>query len=357
MIVYRTFRNFDPPHLASIWNDAFPNRGSYPLTNNVPFERWVLSKPYFDPAGLFVAVDDNRPVGFAHAGFGPNDTGDDLGTANGVVCIVAVLTAYRRQGIGSELLSLCEEYLRRRGATALWAGAMRPANPFYFGLYGGSDSPGFLTSDPGAGPFLEMNGYVGASTALVFQRRLDQPVTVADPRFNLLKRRYEVQILPRTPVGTWWQECQFSTLEPIEFRLEDKLTGMPAARCMLWEMEGYSWRWQAPSAGLLDLQVRADLRRQGLGRFLVTQILRFLQDQYFMILETQMSERNAPAVGLFRSLGFEQADVGRLYRRSGGPVPTPPEDVTEDALDVSRPADYDPNLETGVYKSGRPPGG
>jgi ribosomal protein S18 acetylase RimI-like enzyme len=80
-------------------------------------------------------------------------------------------------------------------------------------------------------------------------------------------------------------------------------------------MEGYSWRWGLPSAGVLDIQVRADLRRQGLARFLLTHVLRKLQDDYFGIVEVQASDTDEAALGLFGALGFERVDAGRVYRK------------------------------------------
>jgi ribosomal protein S18 acetylase RimI-like enzyme len=312
--------------LAEIWNDSFTGRGAYPLNHASALERWVFSKAYFDHAGLIVALEDQQRVGFALSGFGPNEDFSGLDRRLGIICTLAVRSSHRRQRIGTELLKRSEAYLVSQGATTVLAGPGRPANPFTFGLYGGSHSPGFLMSDPAAGPFLEYHGYRGQTTTLIFQRKLDQPLTISDPRTSALRRRYELQMLQRAPIASWWSECQLGVLEPYEFRLEDKLTGIPAARALVWEMEGFSWRWHLPSAGILDLQVRADLRRQGLGRYLVGQIVRFLQDQYFGVLEVQTNETNQAAVNLFRSLGFEQVDAGRVYRREPRPI-TPVNDA------------------------------
>jgi len=341
VIRYRSFRNTDPPAIAEIWNDAFTGRGAYQLRTASPFERWIFSKAYFDPKGFIIACDEAKPIGFTLCGFGPNESQSGVDPTVGVICLMAVHTQYRRHGVGSQLLIQAEQYLRARGAKTIYAGPMRPYNPFSFGLYGGSDSPGFLTSDPAAAPFFEFHGYEGASTTLVFQRKLDQSLNVVDGRFATLRRKYEVQILPRTTIGSWWQECIFGPLEPVEFRLEDKLTGHAAARTLIWEMEGFGWRWNYPAAGVIDLQVRPELRRHGLAKFLVTQLLRYLQDQYFGVLEVQIPERNSSASALFRSLGFEQVDVGRMFRRprtgTGSFVDLPPiaydqEDGTGDLI-------------------------
>lgn len=316
----RCFRNDDPPRLAEIWNEAFTGRGSYPLRSLSPLERCVLSKPYFDPAGLIVAEEMGGPVGFVHAGFGPSDDESRLDTTRGVICAIAVRSTHRRKGVAAELLRGAETYLAGRGTRTIHAGPRWPRCPFYFGLYGGSNMPGFLDSDPATGPFFLRQGYKAHEATVVWQRRLEQPVPAADARFVALRRRFDVRLMPQMSMGSWWQECVYGLLEPVEFRLHDKLSGMPAARALLWEMEGYSGRWGCPSVGMLDVQVRSELRRQGLAKFLLTQILRRLQEEYFGVVEVQAPEENETAAALFQSLGFEGVDVGRVYLKD---VPQP----------------------------------
>src|SRR5262249_6394685 len=148
-----------PPGLIDVWNNALTGRSAAPLTSTSLLEHLVLAKPYFDPAGLLVALDGDRMVGFGHAAFGPNENETGVCHAAGVLCMVAVRTSHRRKGVGSELLRRCEAYLQAAGARSLSAGNVFPGNPFYFGLYGGSQSAGFLESDRTAGPFLGRHGY------------------------------------------------------------------------------------------------------------------------------------------------------------------------------------------------------
>jgi ribosomal protein S18 acetylase RimI-like enzyme len=316
VVQYRSFRNTDPPHLVEIWNESFNGRGFVHLRHSNPLERHAFAKPYFDPAGLIIAEDNQRLVGFAHAGFGPNLRETALSTRAGVTCLLAVRPPLRRHGIGSELLNRCEAYLRERGAREFYAGPMRPLTPFYFGLYGGCDLAGFLDSDTEAGPFLLKHGYRPEESQLIFQRRLDEPLAIADARFSTFRRRYDLKVLPRIALGTWWQECVLGLTEPVEFRLEEKGTTRPVARAIAWEMEGYSWRWNQPAVGLLDVQVAEGLRRQGVGKFLLTQIMRYLQDQFFGVAEIHAPESNATGVAFLNSLGFEQVDTGRLYKKA-----------------------------------------
>jgi ribosomal protein S18 acetylase RimI-like enzyme len=67
--------------------------------------------------------------------------------------------------------------------------------------------------------------------------------------------------------------------------------------------------------GVIDLWVRDDLRRQGLAKLLLAQVLRQLQEQFFALAEIQAPADNAAAVGLLKGLGFEQVDTGCSYRR------------------------------------------
>jgi ribosomal protein S18 acetylase RimI-like enzyme len=317
VIAYRRSRNTDPPALVEIWNESVTGRGAYPVRTPALFERWVFSKPYFSQDDLTVAVDDETGavVGFSLIGFGPNEDLAALAPDRGVVCALLVRPSHRRKGIGRELLNRADADLRARGAATVTVGSLWPNNPYLFGLYGGSNSPGILVGEPDAEPFLKSQGYSQSGSAVVFQRKLDTPLTVADTRFALLRRRYEVQVLRAASIGSWWQDCQWGMLEPVELRAVDKLTNLPAARAVVWELEGFSWKWNYPSAGILDIQVRPDLRRQGLGKMLVSQVLRFLQDQFFAVAELQVPADDETAVGLCKSLGFDQIDVGFAYRK------------------------------------------
>jgi ribosomal protein S18 acetylase RimI-like enzyme len=215
----------------------------------------------------------------------------------------------------------------------LRAGPRWPYCPFGFGLYGGTNCPGFLASDEGADPFFKSLGYEPAGTTLVFQKKLDAPLSIADGRFGLLRKRYETQVLRAAGVPSWWHDCVWGTLEPVEFRMVDKLANnFLAGRAIVWELEGYGWRWGFPSAGILDIAVRGDLRRQGLAKLLVSQVLRFLQDQFFGICELQAPAEYPELVGLCRACTMEHVDTGTTYAKR---LPGAPETATPQAVSLT----------------------
>jgi ribosomal protein S18 acetylase RimI-like enzyme len=317
VIHYRTFRNTDPPALAAVWNASFDQRAAVQLPSATLLEYFTFAKPYFDPEGLVIAEDGDRVVGFGHAGFGSNAAGTSLDLRRGVTCALGVLPERRGRGIGSELLSRCEDYLRQRGSTELWAGPSEGLNPFTFGLYGGSRSPGFLESDPLARPFLEKRGYTVSGTSLVYRLPFQNVPEVADIRFVHFRQGYEVYACLVQKRG-WWQDCVLGPIELVEYRIREKASGEEVARARVWEMDTFAHTWGEHAVGLVDLEVPPERRRQGFAKFLLTRILLHLQEQFFSLIEAQTPPDNAAMVGLLQGLGFQQSDVGHTYRKDEG---------------------------------------
>ena len=315
---YRTFRNPDPPALVRLWNASMSSRGTAFLQGVTPFEAYVLSKRYFDRQGLILAEENGTVLGWVHAGFGPDESGQDLDTRLGVICLIMVLPQHRRHGIGRELLHQAEDYLWRRGAETIRAGGHKPLDPFYWGLYGGSEMSGFLRSDSHAEPFFLAHGYAVQESVLIFQRGLETPPAISDPRFARIKRRYEAYVKPAPVVPHVCTEARQGPLEGLQFQLQDMATGKQVAQARMWDMDLYAWRWHQAAAGLYDIDVIPTLRRQGLSKYLFAHMLRYLHDQFYTLVEAHAPASNPAAVQLLLSLGFKQVDEGRVYEKQPG---------------------------------------
>jgi ribosomal protein S18 acetylase RimI-like enzyme len=305
VVHYRKFRNTDPPGLVSVWNDVFAGRGAVRLPNSTPLERFIFAKPYFDPTGLIVAEIDGQCIGFGHAAL-------VVGEAAGVICLVGVRPAFRRRGIGSELVRQCEEFLRQHGAVALYAGPHRPRDPFYLGLYGGSETPGILDTLTEAAPFLDRHQYRVCQVTRVFRRRVREPVRMSDPR---QAARFELGVGVRKSLGSWERECVLSALEPLEFFLTAKGSGGHLAQSLAWEMDDFGSKWPAPAVGIVDLEVKPGERRKGIGRVFLALLMRALQEQYFETVELQVDEDNQAGLAFCRNVGFEECSCGRVYKK------------------------------------------
>jgi ribosomal protein S18 acetylase RimI-like enzyme len=314
VIHYRAYRNPDSPAVVEAWNACFSGRRVVPVRLTTVLEYFTFAKPYFDPQGLILALDDDKPIGLVHAGFGPAADGQAIDPATGVICALGVAPSHRRQGIGGELLRRAEDYLKQLGATELFAGPLAPRNPFTFGLYGGCNSPGFLASDVMARPFFEKYGYRLSASAGLFQRPLARAYLPPDPRFATIRQSYDVIATAYHGAG-WWRECVMGPIEAVEYRVQQKQQGAVVARCVLWDMEPFAPVWGESCVGMLELTVLPEHRRQGLAKYLLSQILRHLRDQPFHLFEAMADPNDAAAMGLLRGLEFQQVEVGHAYRR------------------------------------------
>jgi GNAT superfamily N-acetyltransferase len=316
LIHYRTFRNQDLPALAEIWRSQAPERALMQPMSADLFESHVLSKPYFDSRGLIVALDDGVPVGFAHAGFGPNSDETGLSTQLGVTCLVLVRPNYHRRGIGGELLKRAEEYLRLRGAEVLYGGGIRPLNPFYLGLYGGSELPGVLISDAAARRLYESSGYVEIDRTIVLHRELGGFRPPVDRQQMQIRRRYNVHEVPDPRLRTWWEACTYGGFELTRFNLVQQDSGPSVATTLLWSMGPLATSWGVHAAGLIEVEVDPALRRQGLATFLLAEVFRRLQIvQNTSLIEAQTMCHNTAALAMYRKLGFSEVDQGIVYRK------------------------------------------
>ncbi len=279
------------------------------------FEELVLCKPYFDNAGLSVALDDNAPVGFVHAGFGPSDDESTLSCECGVICMLLVRPEYRRQGIGQELLARAETYLRQRGAKRIYGGGIRPLTPFYLGLYGGSELPGVLVSDADALRRYRAAGFTEVERCGVFHRDLASFRAAVDRKQMQIRRQQNVQIEADPACRTWWEACTFGGFDRTRFELSPKAGGPVIASMTVWSMEPLSTTWGVRATGLCELQVDPPHRRQGLAQFLMGEAFRQLGSEGVALIEAQAMLRDEASVGLFKKLGFKQVDEGVVFRK------------------------------------------
>jgi GNAT superfamily N-acetyltransferase len=322
MIEYRCFRNDDPPRLADVWRAAdLGPRAVQPMTSAL-LEGYVFSKPYFDRAGLIVACDGERVVGFAHAAFGPDTSRMGLDTAIGTTLLVVVIPHADRAAIGAGLLARCEDYLRRRGARTIMGGGSANVSGFYLGLYGGSDVAGILDSSPTMQePFREA-GYEDAERIVVLRR----PLAGFRPPVNrvhmAIRRTTSVRVIDEPSRRDWWEAATTTgiALRRYELRTNPQggLRGDTEGRlgsATFWDMQPLSSGWGVTAAGLLHVDVEGPRRRQGLANYLVAEALHDLAEEGVAVAETQVSEANGPALSLFAKLGFQAVDRGTVFRR------------------------------------------
>jgi ribosomal protein S18 acetylase RimI-like enzyme/predicted N-acetyltransferase YhbS len=315
MLTYRTFCNTDPPVITALWRSRAGQPGLRHSVSPDLFEQLVFAKLYFDYHGLVIAWDDGRPVGFAHAAFGPNETSDGISTEQGVTCLVLVRPDCAEAEVASGLLRQCERYLRQRGAKVFYGGGVVPLCPFYLGLYGGAELPGVLEADTIARQLYTSCHYEEVDQTVILQRELGNFEAPIDRRQMEIRRRMIVEVTADPPSRTWWEACTLGEFELTRLELVPRGGGPVAAQATFRGMEPTGASGVGRAAGLVQLHVGEAFRRRGLAVFVLSEACRQLVREGVMLVEAQTLHHNLPALGLLQKLGFTQVAQGSVFRK------------------------------------------
>jgi ribosomal protein S18 acetylase RimI-like enzyme len=289
-------------------------------------EYGVFSKPQFDPEGLILATRDDLPVGFVHGGFAPNESGTAIDTSLGTTHMLMLQGTLQEgmsaglsdgEALADDLLAASEQYLRDRGAKVLYGGGIRPLNSFYQGLYGGSEIPGVLHTDRVLTATCARNRYCEIDRVVILQCDLARFRPPFSRRVRQIKRtaQWVESVDPHTT--SWWDACLWSGLQRDHFELVDKALGKVIARVSFWDVQPLSSSWGLSTAGLIDLFVEYDWRRQGCASHLLREAFRLLRRRGVSTVEVQTMASNEAALAFYRKLGFTEVDHGLVFRKEG----------------------------------------
>ncbi|MCA9242181.1 MAG: GNAT family N-acetyltransferase, partial [Planctomycetales bacterium] len=258
-----------------------------------------------------------RPIGFVHAGFGPNEAGDGLDCSTGVTQMLMVRPSAESPELTQALLHASEDYLRSRGAKVLYGGGMHPLDPFYLGLYGGSELSGVLGSDERLNEVFQQSDYDVAARAIVLHLELARLKPIVSREVRTLRRDivFNQNFAPQE--DCWWDTVQLGEFERQEFTLTSKKSPDALARVQFWDIEPLASSWGIRTSGITDLGVAPEHRRKKLATYLLTESFKVMRKRGVSIVEAHAMQENEPALNLYRSLGFTQVDAGTVYRKRG----------------------------------------
>lgn len=279
----------------------------------------VFAKPYFDADGLILAIKNEgdlaTPIGFVHAGFGAKDDLSDLNFDVGVISQLKVVPGEHEQAVADELLKRGIDFLKSRGAQKAHCGTKFPHSPFYLGLYGGSQVPGFLSDDKIAIAAAERAGFETNDKIVVMERKLAGFRTIVDREQRALRRQYQINAVADPLESSWWESCTVGMAERDRFSVYHKSNQNVCGSVSFWDIQPLACHWGVLARGMYGLSVSEELRRCGIATFLVGESLRHLMQQGIGVVEAQTRVSDQPAIGVFRKLGFEQVSHGLLMSK------------------------------------------
>ncbi len=320
MIRHRPYRNGDSPALADLWNRCLAARPTTRPLSSHEFDALIPGKLGFDREGLIVAELDDRLVGYVHAGFGPIDPHGPsraMDTSLGAILVLVIDESLAGLGEAKALFHEAETYLEKRGAQVLYAGGQYPLNPFYWGLYGGSEYSGILGNDALFLDVIRAAGYQAVGESIVLESSLAGPEP-RDTRSALVRRHHRVEIEADVLFPAWWDSLCLGLFRPTRLRLVDRITEQAHATLWTWEcITELQPDQRRMTTGLVNLEVDPTHRRRGFARYLIQEAWKNAQKQLCDVLSVQTSITNLPALGLYHSMGFTEVGRSTLFRRPG----------------------------------------
>lgn len=282
-------------------------------------EHAVFSKMHFDRRGLIVATRDGVPIGFVHAGFGPNDDGAALDTSLGTTHMLMLRSGHEDLSLADDLLAASEDYLRDQGASVIYAGGIKPLNSFYLGLYGGSEIPGVLQSNTLLCEACIRAGYHQSAQVSILQCDLVRFRPPVSRKVRQLRRPTAIRETLDPVASNWWEACVWGSQQRDHFQLVEKATDQVIASASFWDVQPLSACWGVCTAGLCDLYVDPAWRRRGCGSYLLSEAFRLLRRRGVGTVEAQTMSTNEAALAFYRQLGFIEVDHGLVFRKDAAP--------------------------------------
>ena len=324
MLTIRPFRNEDSPKLLEIWqkNRHGPEQSRFSPLSMERLDVGPLAMPFFDRRGIQLALDGDRPVGFAQVGFGPNPGGDGLSCNIGHIPMVAVVPEFPDPVVVcEELIKAGEAVLIDSGVREIYGGSPRPSLPFYLGLYGGAEPIGVFDADAAVIEAFRRLGYGVCQKTARFQRVLTDYSPPFIPSMLQWKSKLRLEVNDRPKAKNWWDALSLTHFDWIESTafLEENNLPVSQIRIRMAEPEPershflYDKNWDA---ALMDIRVRPDFYRQGVGTYVLAETLRYvIAMNHVARIEAHIAEDCSNLYGLLKSLHWNEVETGTIFSK------------------------------------------
>lgn len=110
MINYCSYEEKDQDQMYEVFYELTKEEVFFKELTKEEFKNRLFKSPAFKKEGTFVAKDEDRVIGFISGNV--RDVDKENPNASGYINTLIVKKEYRRQGIGSKLLSLVEDYIK-----------------------------------------------------------------------------------------------------------------------------------------------------------------------------------------------------------------------------------------------------
>ncbi len=346
MAMIRPFQNSDLPGIFEVWMRHWAAARQSPPVSVSILERAVLSRCFFRPADLMVALEDNQVIAWAHS-FRSSPSDEPGRTPTGererpvedfVRATIAALCFADGPGIAicDQLLQAVEADLRRLNVERIDVGPLRDDRHGYAGLAPIGHGIGVPVSDTRTGSLLSRNGYqvVRSVDRMAVQTSTYRPpVNRAFLQLRRSTRLDHLQVLP----SDFRVASAMSHLDIERHTLVDHQQQQMLATCELWlgdpevqvmessrailslsPMGGRLYDGQTlpkPSRRFVDPETR-ELSLD--CQFLISTLVQSLSNRHILTVETAVDRSDRKLLEQLGELKFNCVEQGKQWTKRLG---------------------------------------
>lgn len=271
--------------------------------NSERFIDLVEKKSYFDPSGLFIAIESGKVTGWVHACVA---SGSEAwhNPDNKVPHIRMLIYPKDRLKVGQALVSEANTWLKKSGQSKFLAIHAEVGYPFYRGLWLGGEPMG-SSAMPHVQLAFEFGGYKNTQESIFMTAKMTHP-----PKEINANEKVEI-ITSKVTMAHKPMEESWVGFEPMmtQARIGDETVGSIG-----WVIIPYlAEKLGAPCMNIWSLGIREELRRKGIATALVSHTMTqaYKLGARYASVGTQFW--NTPAHVTYAKLGFipYQLVIGR----------------------------------------------
>ena len=288
--------------IVDIWNNSMKDEyGFYPISTE-QLQNHYNSSSRFNPETILIAYYGDIPQGFVHY-----DLVDEPGYERaGVISALAVIPEHRRQGVGDKLLSKAIYELEKHRVRFIDAAGAWPYSSFYATLIDGSERAGVNDKNIGAKWLFDNYYFYPERKSYTLIKNLKN-----EKLFNILPQH--VYIGSRVGYTTWLDHA-FRDWKLFDHELLDN-DGRVLSRCIYARMEGSSNYLSKERYSLFGVNTPTEFQGMGYATANLKLLCNKLISEGIDELELHVYQDNAPAVKLYRGIGFKEIGETTIMRR------------------------------------------
>jgi GNAT superfamily N-acetyltransferase len=281
--------------MTAIYNEETAFEAHIAPLNPERFVELVERKSYFDPTGLFIAVEAGKVVGWIHACVAAgSEAHHEPGSK--IARIRMLVYPRERLEVGGALVAEATNWLKRSGQRRFLAMHAQVGYPFYRGIWLGGE-PMCPATLPHVQLAFRVGGYENTQESIFMTIEMDSPPKETNPPVTVEFADAAAE-MKHEPMRESW-----IGLEPMRIRA---FTGGEEAGSIAWVMLPHvADRLGAPCVNIWGLGVREHYRRKGIASALISRVMAhgYTLGARFASVGTQLW--NAPAHATYAKLSFE----------------------------------------------------